>query len=73
MVKVTLILIIAANKVDLPSKREIINRIKQFYRTRRGSAIIREDEDKLKKRRWSLKASRRTFVSLASLIKNGLL
>ena len=72
MVKVTLILIIAANKVDVPSKRDIINRTKQFYRTRRGSAVIR-DEDKLKKRRWSLKASRRTFVSFASLIKNGLL
>ena len=46
MVEVTIIMIIAANKVDMPSKRDIINRIKQFYRTRRGSAVIREDEDK---------------------------
>jgi hypothetical protein len=48
---------------QIPSDKVMLSRIKGYYGSRRNSAVLEDDEEKVKKRKLSMKASRRTYVS----------
>jgi hypothetical protein len=45
-----------------------MNRLKGFYGSRRSVAMIEEDDEKMKKRKLAVKASRKTYVSIFVII-----
>ena len=52
-----------ASNLSVPRNKEIVNRMKSFYTSRRSSKLIKGDTEKLQKRKLAVKASRKTYVS----------
>jgi hypothetical protein len=50
--------------MQVPQESVIMNRLKNFYSTRRNNLIVKGDKDRKKKRKLAVKTSQRTFVSI---------
>ena len=54
---------LTASKLIVPKAKELINRLKGFYSSRRNTELLKGNEDKWRKRKLAVKASRLTYVS----------
>lgn len=59
------------DNLKVPPEKEIVNRLKGFY-SNRTTSLISDDTDKNRKRKLSVKASRRTFVSYCYFFDNNI-
>lgn len=59
---------LVACHLKVPTDKELLNRLKGFYRTRRYTIMTKEDAEKNRKRKLSMKASRRTFAERERIV-----
>lgn len=58
--------------IKVPTEKEIEKRLKCFYVNRRSTLLISNDEEKTRKRKHAMKASKMTFVSKVILLLAGI-
>lgn len=53
---------LSASGLKIPKTKDAMNRLRGFYANRRSTYLMKSDQDKWRKRKLAVKASRQTYV-----------